>query len=162
MSLSMDNSVLAPSENYYSSSSGLPSFTITRNTTETTSEPILRLSKPALAGSYGVGQRQSTRNTDNVRSSSYGNRTVASALDVCVRVIKAEQRNETVVVKDGVEREVFDITLVAERVTTWVHRWGKVLPVPPVEFLHNILTYRGYETRPIPSLSQFENRFVLL
>jgi hypothetical protein len=157
MSLSTESTGLESSESksHCPSSSSVSSFTICRTAT---SEPILRLNKPAVTTSHGVGHRQSTRNMDIVRSSFYGSRSVSSALDVCVKVIKAEQRNETVVVKNGVEREVFDVAIVSERVSTWVQRWGKVVPVPPVEFLHNILTYRGYETNPIPSLSRYENR----
>lgn len=152
-------SVPANGHLHYPSSSSVSSnahYTVTSS-----SEPILRLTKPMTGTSCGVGQRHSARNMDIVRCNSYSSGSIASALDVCGKVIKAEQRNETVVVKDGVEREVFDVTLVTERVSTWVQRWGRVLPVPPVEFLHNILTCRGYETRPIPSLTKFENRYAL-
>jgi hypothetical protein len=102
--------------------------------------------------------RPTLRNTDILRSSSHSQRSLSNALDVCAKVIRAEQRNETVVVKDGEERDVFDSSIVTERVFLWIQRWGKVLPVPPVEFLHNILTYRGYDTRLIPSLNPLDNR----
>lgn len=44
--------------------------------------------------------------------------------------------------------------VVAQRVAMYVQRWGRVVPIDPVVFLHNILEKRGYETELIATCGQ--------
>lgn len=46
-----------------------------------------------------------------------------------------------------------DDEMVSKKVLHYVQRWGRVVPVHPLEFLKNILKHRGYQHEFVPSLS---------
>lgn len=87
-------------------------------------------------------------------------RTAQTVLDLSMSVITAEQRNfdnRPDTEKTG-EFDVHHPSIVSGRVVSWVQRWGRVIPIPPDQFLQNILKHRGYDCSYITSINQFHRR----
>lgn len=72
-------------------------------------------------------------------------------------ILVAAERNET---EDSSEKEgsVFAPSVVTDRVTYWLQKWGRTVPVPPDRFLMNILTNRGYDSLYISSVHSASRR----
>lgn len=83
-------------------------------------------------------------------------RKVISVLEIVKPVLTASVRNETEDAESGVT--VFLPSIVSNRVVYWLQKWGKTIPVPPEQFLGNILQNRGYESKYILSVDSASRR----
>ena len=80
-------------------------------------------------------------------------------LEICMPVIACEEMHPEVEEKEKAvtENRIVDFQspdTVASRVKIYIQRWGRVVPVHPVQFLHNILTKRGYDYHFIHTVNE--------
>lgn len=80
-------------------------------------------------------------------------------LEICMPVMLCEEEHPEVADRENATEENALInyqspTVVASRVKIHLQRWGRVVPIHPVQFLHNILVNRGYEYNFIPTMAE--------
>ncbi len=76
-------------------------------------------------------------------------------LQLCLPVVTGEEIHPqfTESVQSNGDDPFHNPLIIPKRVTMFVQRWGRVVAMDPVIFLHNILEKRGYDTDFIPNAS---------
>eukprot|EP01040_Poterioochromonas_malhamensis_P003978 gene3978-4255_t len=76
----------------------------------------------------------------------------ATPLEICTPVIMGKE-NHPEIEEALADMDSHDPSVVTKRVNLFIHRWGRVVPIPPDQFFKNILQKRGYSEEFVPALS---------
>eukprot|EP01040_Poterioochromonas_malhamensis_P003977 gene3977-4254_t len=100
-----------------------------------------------------TSQTKENGKVENIASTFIANfRGPPTPLEICTPVIMGKE-NHPEIEEALADMDSHDPSVVTKRVNLFIHRWGRVVPIPPDQFFKNILQKRGYSEEFVPALS---------